>query len=209
MRQTLRPERQIMSPWDKGYSFKRLLEYLLEVRNFYLSYFPGTKGVKGLAYTDTLIVQLLNALRISEAIDCIKAWSDNPHNKVYYVKVRKKKYDEYRECVVPYKEVFDERDLLAAREFRDKLTANRLKAWSKMVLGINTHTLRYARINDWLERGIDPVIVSKTIRHSKLDTLLAYARAIKLQELIREDLRAYRKLRRFEEKVEEELGGGG
>ena len=48
--------------------------------------------------------------------------------------------------------------------------------------GINTHTLRYTFITHQVKNGVNPALVSQTIRHSNLNTLLKYISKIQADE---------------------------
>jgi site-specific recombinase XerD len=53
-------------------------------------------------------------------------------------------------------------------------------------LNINTHSLRYAYITYLLRQNVNPAIVSKIIKHSRLDTLLHYVQEKVGESVLRE-----------------------
>ena len=59
-----------------------------------------------------------------------------------------------------------------------------VKVYAKKVLGINTHSLRYARITHML-RNISPSIVAKITGHKKLDYILTYTQIKTAEEALR------------------------
>lgn len=67
----------------------------------------------------------------------------------------------------------------------DKKLINRLKTYSSRSLGINTHSLRYSFITYLLRKGVNPAVVSKIIKHSRLDQLLTYVQTKYGEELLR------------------------
>jgi integrase len=60
-----------------------------------------------------------------------------------------------------------------------------VKVYAKKVLGINTHSLRYARITHMLRNSISPSIVAKITGHKKLDYILTYTQIKTVEEALK------------------------
>jgi len=161
--------------WDKGIDYEYAYNKIL--RNLFKSRYPS------LCYDSILLIQLRNGLRISEAVRAFKHYLQTKAFELE-VELSKKKRPEKRRVVVP-------RDLLGVNlsecheliGIDDKVLINRLKVYCLTTYRFNTHSLRYSFITYLLRQGVNPSIISKITRHSKLDFILTYT-----QEKIADDI---------------------
>jgi site-specific recombinase XerD len=130
------------------------------------------------------LIQLRNGARISEAIRGFKEWVRSNKNEIY-VRVSKKKKMEERLIVIP--EEIDEYRLRCVDliDTPDLYLRDRVRWALWYYFKINTHSLRYAFITYLLRSGVNPAIVSKLIRHSRLDTLMHYVQIKEADGILR------------------------
>jgi len=166
-----------MSRWDKGIDYETAYTRLLRKIN-------SVKRDSTRCYLIIALIQLRNGSRISEAIRAFKEWVKSNKTELY-VRVSKKKRDELRLMVIPG-EVLQYRlqcvDLLS---LNDKALRERVRATLHYYFKINTHSLRYAFITYLLKSGVNPALVGKVIRHSRLDTLMHYVQVKEADSLLR------------------------
>ena len=145
----------------------------------------SARSNKTKCYFIIALIQLRNGSRISEAIRAFKDWVKTSKTELY-VPVSKKKKLEERLMIIP-SEITNYRlycvDLL---DVNDKVLRNRVLATLYYYFKINTHSLRYAFITYLLRNNVNPAIVSKIIKHSKLDTLLHYVQVKESEKILRE-----------------------
>lgn len=113
-----------------------------------------------------LLIQLYNGSRVSEAVE---AWNKfvRTGKREVEVRIRKHKKNDTRLMIIP-------QFIKHPGSFRIyKATPEIIKNYAQF-LGINTHTLRYARITHLLNKGENPAIVAKMIGHKNLNMLLTY-----------------------------------
>lgn len=151
-----------MSRWDKGVDY--ITVYRLLVNRIKKG---GTSRSR--CYDSILLIQLRNGLRVSESVRAYKQYLLTKKTEIS-VKISKKRKHEERMVIIP-EEVIECLDLL---QVDDKVLVNRIKSYASGVLKINTHSLRYAFITHLLRNGVNPVIISKILKHSKLDFILTY-----------------------------------
>jgi integrase len=100
------------------------------------------------------------------------------------VRVRKRRDGYERLMVLP--EELKIHDISICREILSRGNATlRVKVYAKKMLGINTHSLRYARITHMLRNNISPSIVAKITGHKKLDYILTYTQIKTAEEALR------------------------
>ena len=166
-----------MSRWDKGLDYETTYTRLIRKIN-------SVKRDTTRCYLIIALIQLRNGARISEAIRAFKEWIKSNKTELY-VRVSKKKRDELRLMVIP-EEVLQYRlqcvDLLS---LNDKVLRERVRATLHYYFKINTHSLRYAFITYLLKSGVNPALVGKVIRHSRLDTLMHYVQVKEADSLLR------------------------
>ena len=88
----------------------------------------------------------------------------------------KKHRPETRLAVIP-------RELLDGPE---EVISKRMRRYCIETYGFNTHSLRYAFITYLLRQGVNPSIVAKITRHSKLDFILRYTQERVAEQVLRE-----------------------
>jgi integrase len=164
--------------WDKGLDYETAYSMLLRKIN-------SVKSNKTKCYFIIALIQLRNGSRISEAIRAFKEWVKTSKTEIY-VKVSKKKLEEHRLMIIP-QEILSHRllctDLIGVS---DKKLRNRVIATLYYYFKWNTHSLRYAFITYLLRNNVNVAIVSKLIKHSKLDTLLHYVQSKEAERVLRE-----------------------
>jgi integrase len=100
------------------------------------------------------------------------------------VRVRKRRDGYERLMVLP--EELKIQDIAVCREILSRGNAAlRVKVYAKKILGINTHSLRYARITHMLRNNISPSIVAKITGHKKLDYILTYTQIKTAEEALK------------------------
>jgi len=171
--------------WDMGVSYEELKEEIIkgikEIKDK-----EGIKALTRLAYLITYAIQLRNGARISEAVEAFNKFLRNEYvvkegKKVAEVRVRKKKALDTRELIYPEFIPYNLIDKL--RKFRIDVRVGRAKSYCRRILGVNTHSLRYARITYLLNRGVNPSLVAKITHHSKLDFILEYTQQKQAEKL--------------------------
>jgi integrase len=166
-----------MSKWDKGVEYEAMYHALL--RKIHTA-----KNIKTKCYLVVALIQLRNGARISEAIRAFKEWVKTSKTELY-VRVSKKKRVDERLMIIP-PEVEQYRlmcvDLLGVDE---RALRERVRATLYYYFKINTHSLRYSFITYLLKLGVNPALVSKVIRHSRLDTLMHYVQTKESDNILR------------------------
>ncbi len=143
----------------------------------------GRKAFASYCYACVLLIQLRNGSRVSEAVDAAIKFADQRSNEVY-VRVRKRRDGYERLMVLP--EELKIQDITVCREILSKGNAVlRVKVYAKKALGINTHSLRYARITHMLRNNVSPSIVTKITEHKKLYYILTYTQIKTAEEALR------------------------
>jgi hypothetical protein len=152
----------------------------------------SARGTLRLAYYITLLVQLVNACRIGEAVEAVQKFIHGEYVVLQdgdakllkaEVRVEKKRRKEVRRNIYLPPEI-TEKDLRRIRNI--ELDKRRIKAWSKVHLGINTHGFRHAGVTKMSE-VMGPEFTAENIGWESLSILLKYIQ--------REE--ADKKLRRF------------
>jgi integrase len=164
--------------WDKGidyeFMYSRLLRKITSVKN------NATK-----CYLIIALIQLRNGSRISEAIRAFKEWIKTSKTELY-VKVSKKKREESRLMIIPQEVAHYRLDCVDLLDVDDEVLRGRVRATLYYYFKINTHSLRYAFITYLLRSNVNVAIVSKLIKHSRLDTLLHYVQTREAERVLRE-----------------------
>jgi integrase len=167
-----------VTSWDKGLDYETAYSILIRKIN-------SIKNNKTKCYFAIALVQLRNGSRISEAIRAFKEWIRSSKTELY-VRVSKKKHIENRLMIIPH-EIHSLRlictDLLGVS---DKKLRNRVLAILYYYFKWNTHSLRYSFITYLLRNNVNVAIVSKLVKHSRLDTLLHYVQSKEAEKVLRE-----------------------
>ncbi|MGC8988396.1 integrase [Infirmifilum sp.] len=158
-----------MRSWDKGIDYEYAYAKLSRLLR---SSDPTTR-----CYSAILLMQLRNGLRIGEAVDAFITFIKTGKRE-FMTRVEKKKRPEERLVVVPVE--LDDQIRLSCIDLAQvdrRVLTNRIKNWCRQKLGFNTHSLRYAFITYLLRQGVNPSIIAKITKHSKLDFILNYTQA--------------------------------
>lgn len=166
-----------MSRWDKGIDYeyaRRRLERILR----------SSDRRVGRCYALILLIQLRNGSRISEAVRAFKRFSETGKTEIE-VEVSKKKRRETRLMVLPegVDPLLRECDHLV--DVDDGILTTRIKSWCRKTLKFNTHSLRYSFVTYLLKQGVNPALISKITKHSKLDFILTYTQEKAADELLK------------------------
>ena len=146
----------------------------------------SSRSVRRVAYFSIFLIQLLNGLRISEAVEAALVWAGSGVREVR-VAVRKRR-DPYERLVVIPKELgARERAAVATLLNEDpRELVVRLKTFCRARLGYNTHALRYAFISYMgLEKKLPAQLIAKITGHKKLDHILHYTQKELAEEVLR------------------------
>jgi len=162
--------------WDKGIAYEKLKTRIVgeidKVRKR-----ENIKAVTKLAYLIVYGIQLRNGSRISEAVEGFwkfmrREYREEMKRKIVEVVVKKKRKRETRELVYP--EFIPFKLIEKLRKYNIDVKTKNAIVYCERFLGVNTHTLRYARITYLAERGVNPSLIAKITKHSKLDFILNY-----------------------------------
>lgn len=171
--------------WDKGLKYDEAKRMLLDIIDKLRNKANKRRFRRDLLYAIVLLMQLRNGSRILEAVNAVKNFAENNYVREgnrYITKVRvlKKKKEEYRELIYPEFLAFKIlRELIEYQDIRELLNNPiklkwRIQKFSERHLKVNTHSLRYARITYLQEKGVNPALIAKITKHSKLDFILTY-----------------------------------
>ena len=163
--------------WDKGIDYEvtytRLLRKIDRVKN------NNTK-----CYLIISLIQLRNGSRISESIRAFKEWVRTSKTEIY-VKVSKKKRLEERLMIIPPEIAHYRLYCVDLIDIDDKVLRERVRATLRHYFKINTHSLRYAFITFLLKSNVNVAIVSKIVKHSRLDTLMSYVQVKEAESVLK------------------------
>jgi len=166
-----------VSKWDKGLDYELAYSRLLRK-------IDTVKDNTTKCYLIIALIQLRNGSRISESIRAFKEWIRTNKTELH-IRVSKKKKPEERLMIIP-QEILNYRlycvDLL---DVNDIVLRERIRATLHYYFKWNTHSLRYAFITYLLRSGVNPAIVSKIVKHSKLDTLLSYVQVKESERVLK------------------------
>ncbi|MEM4533017.1 MAG: hypothetical protein QXU89_05090 [Desulfurococcaceae archaeon] len=168
--------------WDKGVDYETTYNLILKtmLKNI------GKNKVNA-CYDAILLIQLRNGLRISEAVRSFKKYL-TVGKKELYIDLSKKKTPEERLVIIPDELYLNQNIKKTCSELLstdDKLLKNRAIVYCLRKYRINTHSLRYSFITYLLKQGVNPAIISKITKHSKLDFILTYTQEKLAQEILK------------------------
>jgi integrase len=166
-----------MSKWDKGVDYELAYSKLLRK-------IEAVKNNNTRCYLLIALIQLRNGSRISEAVRAFKEWVMTSKTELY-VRVSKKKKEETRLMIIPQEITHYRLYCVDLLDVEDKALRNRVLATLHYYFNWNTHSLRYAFITFLLKNNVNVAIVSKIIKHSKLDTLLAYVQTKESERVLK------------------------
>jgi len=169
-----------LTGWDRGIPYTYAWSKLTSI-------YRRSKGLDR-CYAAIALVQLRNGLRASEAVRALAEYIQSKRLEFELQPAKKKRRDP-RLVVIP--------DLLAGEDLAyclDTLqegglrrATDRYRKWLQRHTGWNTHSLRYSFITHLLEHGVNPAIIAKITKHSRLDYILTYTQE-KLARRILEEL---------------------
>jgi len=171
--------------WDKGLEYSQVYNKLKnelenlrerlrkEIRPRFLRYFYMTA---------TLLIQLRNGSRVSEALEALEKFLKSRKREVQ-VRVRKHKKEDYRLMIVP-KEIYN-KDIIYLKMVSGQITVNAVKIFALRRYGFNTHSLRYAFITYLAKKGVSAQLIAKITRHKNLNYILTYTQTTVAEDLLR------------------------
>jgi hypothetical protein len=134
-----------------------------------------------LCYVSTLLTQLENGSRISEAIDALlKFRADNKREQNVRARKRRKKESL---LLVKIPSIIKKNYLDGSKGLIPKQLKNRISIFAGSHYNINTHSLRYAWIAKMGERNIPANLISKAIRHINIQTIEKYTQEQQADEI--------------------------
>jgi integrase len=145
--------------WDKGIDYDFY-------RGWFENYLKYSRSNRRYTYTAILYTQLLNGSRISEAVRAIMDFVKTGKRELR-VRLSKRKKEENRLIIVP--EIIDRDRCRWICDLEEDKIVDRVKTFCRDRYHINTHSLRYAFITHLLKKNINPLIIAKITKHSKLD----------------------------------------
>ena len=166
-----------MSKWDKGVDYE--LAYSRILRKI-----DSVKSSTTKCYLIIALIQLRNGSRISESIRAFKEWIRSNRTEIY-VKVSKKKKEETRLMIIPNEIIHYRLHCVDLIDINDIVLRDRVRATLYYYFKLNTHSLRYAFITYLLKSNVNPAIVSKIVKHSRLDTLLKYVQVKESERILK------------------------
>jgi len=137
-------------------------------------------------YYLTYLIQLRNGSRIGEALNALREFIKERKREVL-VKVEKRKDGAVRVMVLP--EDVTIQDIVVCKEWCERVSVSSVISYCKLVLKINTHSLRYAFITHLLKNNISPSIISKITGHKNLNYILTYTQEKTAYEVLTNGLR--------------------
>lgn len=163
--------------WDKGLDYENTYKLLFQ---------KALKGKreKERVYSFILLIQLRNGCRISESIKAYKQWFLTG-KKELIVTVSKTKNKKERKIIIPDFPNYDLVKYPQIIEINDKTLRERIRTFCQRTFKFNTHSLRYSFITYLLKNGVNPSIISKITKHSKLDYILTYTQEKSAEDVLR------------------------
>jgi len=166
--------------WDKNVDYdiarESLLKLLKEAR---IKVRAGNKKARArLTIILILLTQLRNGARLGESYEAVYKFAETKAREVYVRLEKQKRYEE-RLMVLP-EDVTPEDLSYVVRVNRDSVYT-----FARRILGINTHSLRYAFVTRLSKMGYPPNIIAKITGHKNLNHLITYTQAKKGEEILR------------------------
>jgi Phage integrase family. len=161
----------VRKSWDRGVDYTHTYSRIL-------SLIRRARTAKQRCAFAVALIQLRNGARASEALRAYDIWRQTGE-VVINVHVSKKKKEEYRLMVIP-------EEIRGLRECIDvEVGYHTYRTLIYKKLGINTHSLRYSFITHLLKMGVNPAIIAKITKHSKLDFILTYTQEKAAEDILR------------------------
>jgi site-specific recombinase XerD len=163
--------------WDKGIDFENTYNKLLRHMN---KTKPPAK-----CYDAILLIQLRNGSRVSEAVRAFKMFLDSKSLELEVLVSKKRAKQEKRLMIIPQELLSVVSPCFDLRNVEDKILTNRVKNYCIETYGFNTQSLRYAFITYLLRQGVNPSIVAKITKHSRLEYIQRYTQEKVAEETLR------------------------
>jgi integrase len=135
-----------------------------------------------------LYTQLLNGSRISEAVRAIMEFVKTGRRELR-VRLSKRKREDNRLMIVP--EIIDRNRCIWICDVGEDKIVRRVKTFCRDRYHVNTHSLRYAFITHLLKENVNPSIIAKITKHSKLDFILTYTQEREAEKILRENVKEW------------------
>lgn len=171
--------------WDRSLKYeqaynvlKRNLENLREKLKKRLR----PRILKHFFMTATLLVQLRNGSRISEALEALRKFLEEKNREIH-VRVRKHKKEDLRLMVIPRE--IQKKDVIFLKTVANQITVNAIKIFCLRKFGFNTHSLRYAFITHLAKKGVSAQLIAKITRHRNLNYILTYTQTKTAEDLLK------------------------
>jgi integrase len=163
--------------WDKGLDFEntynRILKHMAKAKN------------QAKCYDAILLIQLRNGSRISEAVRAFKLFLETKSIEIEVSVSKKRQKEEKRLMVIPQELFSVVSPCFDLRNVENKKLINRVKNYCLYTYKFNTHSLRYAFVTYLLKQGINPSIVAKITKHSRLEYIERYTQEKTAKETLR------------------------
>jgi hypothetical protein len=154
--------------WDRGVDYT-------DAKLFFEHKVRTEKDERKYSNWATLLIQLTNAARISEAVEAFNRFLETGERDLQ-VKVSKKKREDLRRVVVSF-----------TIEQRGQPRCEAAVKMFAMRRGINTHSLRYALVGYLsVVKKEPPQVIAKITHHSKLDMILRYTQQLAADKILDE-----------------------
>ncbi|MEE9215766.1 MAG: hypothetical protein V3U54_13505 [Thermodesulfobacteriota bacterium] len=166
--------------WSKG------LDYDSEVER--LQALVAAHNGKPKGYFAILLTQLVQSLRISEAVDALMKWAKAKKNTdLVQIRVRKRKDVYWRDVYIP-KSILDNsrsiKRILNKFEFSDNLVG-RVRKFASYHL-YNSHALRHAGITKQGDMGIPDQVIAVGTGHKKVEHIRIYTQREAARKVLKE-----------------------
>jgi site-specific recombinase XerD len=103
------------------------------------------------------------------------------------VKLSKRRREDCRLIIIP--EIIDRDRCIQICDVGEDKLVNRVKTFCRSKYHVNTHSLRYAFITHLLRQNVNPSIIAKITKHSRLDYILTYTQEKEAEEILREEVK--------------------
>ena len=166
-----------MMVWDKGLDFENA--YSKIARHMAKAKVPGK------CYDAILLIQLRNGSRISEAVRAFKQFLTTKGLELEVPVSKKRGKLEQRLMIIPQELQSIISPCFDLKDVDEKVLVNRVKFYCVHTYNFNTHSLRYAFITYLLRLGVNPSIIAKITKHSRLDFILTYTQEKTAEEILK------------------------
>jgi integrase len=158
--------------WDEGLDFEWARKELLRIY--------GRVEGKEKVYAAALLIQLVNGLRVREALRALQYFLETRERSFY---LEPGKRGSPRPVRIPSTIRYREEWKWILQVPGDK-ARKRLHYYSRKWLNTNTHSLRYALVGYLAKKGVAAQIIAKITGHKKLDRILQYTQLVRAEEVL-------------------------